>query len=73
MIDPSDVPVVLMDLPTSVRAFVCLGEDYNPCIVVNARLPEEIRRKAYQHELTHLKNGDMDNPEFHEYGGFYET
>ena len=65
----SDIPVVLMDLPTTVRGFVCLGEDYEPCIIINARLTIEEQRKAFWHEYFHVRNGDMDNQNFHEYGG----
>ena len=63
-----DVPVVLMDLPSRVRGFVCLGSDYNPCIVINARLSAEQQKKTWRHEMNHILNGDMDNHDFHEYG-----
>ena len=63
-----DVPTILMDLPTTVRGFCCLGEDYEPCIVINSRVTLEEQRKAYRHECFHIRNGDMDNPDYHEYG-----
>ena len=66
----SDVPVVLMDLPTSVHGFICLGEDYNPCIVINTRITKELQEEAYKHELKHLENGDMDNESYDEYGAY---
>ena len=66
MIDP--VPVVLKDLPPRIRGFVCLGSDYNPCIVINSRLSKEQQQKTYRHELKHIENGDMDNLNFREYG-----
>ena len=64
-----DRNVILMNLPTSVRGFVCLGEDGEPLIVVNARLTREQNRKTYDHEQNHIENGDMENTDFHEYGG----
>jgi Zn-dependent peptidase ImmA (M78 family) len=63
-----NVPVILMDLPTTVHAFICLGEDFMPCIVVNARISAEQQRKAFLHELSHLINGDMDDESYNEYG-----
>lgn len=61
--------VVLMDLPTSVRGFVFLGDDGEPVIVVNSRLTREANQKTYLHELKHIENGDMYNPDYNEYGG----
>ena len=63
-----DIPVVLLDLPTHVRGFVCLGSDYNPCIVINARLPFEMQQKVFRHEMNHIINGDMDDESYYEYG-----
>lgn len=67
MID-DDIPIVLQDLPTTVRGFCCLGSDYEPIIVINSRLTLEEQRKTYWHEYFHIHNGDMDNPDYHEYG-----
>jgi len=66
---PEYVPVILKDLPTRVRGFVCLGSDFNPCIIINSRMTVEQQRKTYRHELNHITNGDMDNADYHEYGG----
>ena len=63
-----DIPVVLLDLPTHVRGFVCLGSDYNPCIVINSRLPFEMQQQTFRHEADHIINGDMDNENYYEYG-----
>lgn len=51
--------VVLMDLPTTVRGFVRLKEDY-PTIVLNSRLSYEAQRECYKHELWHLLNNDFE-------------
>ena len=63
-----DVPVVLLDLPPRVRGFVCLGSDYNPCIVINSRLTQEQQLKTYLHEMSHIERGEMDDDDYHEYG-----
>lgn len=67
MTDP--VRVVLKDLPPHVRGFVCLGSDYNPCIVINSRLSKEQQQKTYRHEMKHIENGDLDDIDYREYGG----
>ena len=59
--------VILADLPTSVRGFVFLGDDGEPVIVVNSRLTREANQKTYLHERQHIENGDMYNPDYHEY------
>ena len=62
-----NIPVFLKDLPTTIRGFTCLGVDYSPCIVINARLSKEQQRKTYRHEINHIRNGDMDNENYMEY------
>ena len=61
--------VVLMDLPTSIRGFVCLGDDGEPLIVLNARLTREQNRRTFDHEQNHISRGDMYEPTYNEYGG----
>lgn len=65
----SDVPIVLKDLPVGIHGFICLGSDYEPVIVINSRLSREQQQKTYQHELRHLRQGEMFNESYHEYGG----
>ena len=62
-----DVTVVLQDLPTTVRGFICLGSDNNPCIILNARMSCEQQQKTFQHELGHLQRGELDDPDYIEY------
>lgn len=64
----TEVPVVLMDLPTTVRGFVSLGSDYQPCIVINSRLTKEQQKKTWLHEMKHIENGQMDDEKYNEYG-----
>ena len=62
-----DIPVILKDLPVKIHGFVCLGSDYEPIIVINARLSRTQQLRAYRHELRHIKRGDMYNVNYHEY------
>lgn len=64
-----DVPVVLVDLPPRIRGFVCLGSDYSPCIVINARMSAEQQKKTWRHEMNHIVSGQMDDDDFVEYRG----
>ena len=62
-----DVPIILKDLPVHVHGFVCLGSDYEPIIVINARLSRVQQLRTYRHEIKHIKRGDMYNTNYHEY------
>ena len=64
-----DRPVVLVDLPTSVRGFCYHDDDGEEYIVLNARLTREANQKSFRHELEHIKRGDMYDMDYHEYGG----
>ena len=64
----TDVPVILQDLPTTVRGFIMLGEDFQPCIIINSRLSREQQKRTYRHELRHLRRDEMFNESYHEYG-----
>lgn len=59
----------LADLPTSVRGFVYHDDDGEVYIVLNSRLSHEQNLSTYVHELKHIRRGDLDNPNYHEYGG----
>ena len=62
-----DVPVILKDLPVKIHGFVCLGSDYEPIIIINARLSRVQQLRTYRHEIRHIKRGDMYNVNYHEY------
>lgn len=64
-----EIRVILQDLPASVRGFCYHDDDGSPYIVLNARLSEEARRRAYRHEMKHIESGDMYNSDYTEYGG----
>lgn len=61
------IPVILLNLPTHIRGFCCLGSDFQPCIILNARLPQEQRVRAYLHELEHIRKGELYDTGFTEY------
>ena len=62
------IPVLLKDLPTTIKGFVCLGSDYEPIIVINSRLPFEMQRIVYIHEFMHIKTGQINDDNYTEYG-----
>ena len=63
-----DIQVILIDLPPHVHGFVCLGSDYNPCIVINSRLPFEQQQRTFFHEMEHIRTGQIDDDDYDEYG-----
>lgn len=65
---PDEIPVILKDLPSRIRGFVCLGSDYNPCIVINSRMSVEQQRRTYEHERNHILSGQIDDDNYVEYG-----
>jgi Zn-dependent peptidase ImmA (M78 family) len=69
VMEMSEVPIVLKDLPVGIRGFICLGSDYEPVIVINSRLSREQQQKTYDHEREHLRRGEMFNEDYHEYEG----
>lgn len=65
----------LLDMPTSIKAFVKSNHDGSYTIIINARLSDEEQKKAYLHELRHIENGDFERKcsadliEFYAHGG----
>jgi len=53
---------ILIDLPLKCRGYIYEDmETGEKCCVLNARLTHEANLKAYEHELRHLKNNDLDS------------
>ena len=50
-----DVLTRLIDLPDTVPAVTVLDEDGNYNVYINARLSNDNRRIAFEHELKHIK------------------
>lgn len=64
-----DYRVTLANLPTSVRGFVFLESDGVPRIVLNANLTREQNMRTMNHELKHIENDELTDPDYNEYGG----
>ena len=62
------VPVIFKKLTGKIRGFCCLGSDYEPIIVINEDLSPEQKQKTYEHEMEHIRNGEIYDVNFHEYG-----
>ena len=59
----NEVATRLIDLPTTIRAYTVLDTEGNYNVYVNARLNNEARRKAYEHEIDHIKEDDFSRQE----------
>lgn len=55
-----DHNVQYIDLPTTIHSFVKSNPDGSYTIAINARLSNDGRLKAYDHEIHHIQNGDYD-------------
>ena len=62
-----EVPVVLRDLPTTVRGFVTLGSDNEPLIVINSRMSVEQQHETCLHEMNHIITGQLYDEDYVEY------
>lgn len=69
MNNEAEIRIILQDLPVSVQGFCFHDDDGQPVVVINSRLSVERRRKAYRHEVEHIRKGEMDDPNYNEYGG----
>ena len=55
----TECPVRLIDLPHGVNGLLVYDENGEPNIYINARSSYEMQRKAYLHELRHLRRNDI--------------
>ncbi len=51
----------IIDLPLTIRAYTSLDAEGNYNIYLNARLSPEMQKKAYEHELMHIKRDDFSD------------
>lgn len=51
---------ILIDFPVSIHGRTVVNEDGSYSIFINAKLNHEMRLKAYEHEIEHIKNGDFE-------------
>lgn len=60
-IEESDcIRVVLIDMPPAIHGFTVSDGFGFYTVVLNPRLSAEMQRMAYNHEISHIKNGDFD-------------
>ena len=57
----SNIFVRLISLPETVRAVTLPNSDCTFDIYINANLPEELQRKALDHELAHIRRDHFYN------------
>lgn len=60
-------PALLVDLPTSVRGLCFHDDNGEEFVVLNSRLTWEQNMKTYDHELKHIENGELADPNYIEY------
>lgn len=64
--DRNDVMIHLMPLPGNICAFsIPCGDGYT--VVINDYMSPNAKKKAFEHELNHIKHGDHYNPDYQEY------
>lgn len=56
-----EVIVRLQDLPIKINGMTILDSDENYNVYINARLSCDDQRKAYEHELEHIRRDDFYN------------
>lgn len=56
-----DTRTITYPLPGTIRSFVKEDNEFYT-IVLNDALSDEEKFRAYQHEIEHIKNNDMDSP-----------
>ena len=68
-----DVNTFLVNFPSPGKEMVVQNEDGSYTVLINAKLSQDGRIKAYEHALNHINNGDFDktdvqNIEFQAHG-----
>lgn len=56
-----DVIVRLKDMPVKINGMTILDADGNYNVYINSRLSCDDQRKAYDHELEHIRRDDFYN------------
>ncbi len=49
-----------VDMPTTIRSFVVCNADMSFTIIINSKIGRFQQLSAYQHELSHIRNGDYN-------------
>ena len=58
-----DYFVRFIPLPWHVKGFVTPNDDDTYSIYINSLLPDAVQRAALEHELRHIRNGDLYSDE----------
>lgn len=53
--------VYMISFPGDIKAAVRLDEEGNPSIYINDALSPAAKKRAFLHELRHIRNGDFYN------------
>jgi Zn-dependent peptidase ImmA (M78 family) len=61
MTDEDEYRVYLMPFPGDIRAAVRLDEEGFPSIYINDKLSPAAKKRAFLHELKHIRNNDFHN------------
>lgn len=54
------IQIFLVDLPAAIRGVTVRNDDDSYTILINASLSHEMQCEAYDHEISHINNGDFD-------------
>ena len=54
--------IVYLALPPGIDGFISPNEDGTYTILISTDICEERQRRAYEHELSHLRNDDLYAP-----------
>lgn len=63
----SGARVRLYSLPGSIRGFCYHDDELNSYIIINADLEHQQQVDTLRHELEHIENDEMYDPDFREY------
>lgn len=55
-----EINVVVLDMPTSIKAYTVSNSDGSYTIVLNGRHSAEQRKLSYLHEMSHITNLDFE-------------
>lgn len=56
-----EIQTQILNMPTSIKAFVKQAEDGTYTIILNAKLTHEAMQEAFLHELWHITHGDFQS------------
>lgn len=54
------INTICLDMPTTIKAYTVCNADDTYTIILNSKLCHEQLYKSYQHEFSHIQNGDYE-------------